>query len=108
MAALPYIVRIGLHIAGFLRQSLVIVSTSTTLSRGMVLVKQTQGGITSTLWATPIHGDTISFRNAGANGQDTFIDGNGNDIEGSSNFVLANGESVTLVWDDDGSSWTVF
>jgi hypothetical protein len=108
MAALPYIIRIGLNIAGFLRQSLVVVSTSTTLSRGMVLVKQSQGGITSTLWANPIHGDTVSFRNAGENGQDTFIDGNGNAIEDGSEFRLANGESITLVWDSVGSTWTVF
>jgi hypothetical protein len=87
------------------RSKIVQVGTNTTLTHTMQFVEQTADTITTDLWASPVEGDTINIRNKSGTGNTT-IDGNGKNIDGSGTLALADGESVTLVY--NGTEWTVF
>ena len=86
-------------------QKVVAVGTNTTLTHTISVVKQTAGGITTTLWASPTDGDTLFIRNAGGGSSNT-ISGNGHNIDGASTMSLADEESVMLVY--QGTTWVRF
>lgn len=90
-----------------LRDNVLTVSTSTTLTHTKTHVLQTAAGITTTLWSSPTSGDkiTIRHRSSGASSTYNTISGNGANIEGESSIRLYNGESADLVFDSVG--WTV-
>ncbi|NEN87927.1 MAG: hypothetical protein F6K48_02995 [Okeania sp. SIO3H1] len=91
---------------GGVNNNIKIENADSTLDRlAFVAVKQEAGGITTTLWASPLEGDTISIRNAGGL-VDNIIDGNGNNVDGLPTLALPNGQSVTLIF--DGTEWTSF
>ena len=86
-----------------LRETVASVSTSTTLTHTITYVRQTSSSITTTLWASPVNGDTIEIRNRG--GGSNTIDGNGINIEGASTYTINDGDSICLVY--DGIEWTI-
>lgn len=91
-------------VAGALRQKIITSGANATLTRSQVAVKQTASGITTTLWASPITGDTINIRNASGGGNT--VSGNGTNIEGAASHSIDDGEAFTLIY--DGSQWTLF
>jgi len=86
-----------------MRETVANVSTSTTLTHTITYVRQTSSSITTTLWASPVNGDTIEIRNRG--GGSNTIDGNGINIEGASTYTINDGDSICLVY--DGIEWTI-
>lgn len=95
-----------LYINGVIRYALLSVGSSTTLSVTQVFVRQTAGGITTTLWPSPQTGDSVSIRNAGGGAANT-INGNGNTIDGAATFNLNDGEAATFVY-AGGGAWVTF
>lgn len=75
-----------------------------TITQTMSLVEQTQAGITTTLWASPTQGDTLTIKNSSA-GTNT-VSGNVKTIDGNSSLTLVAGDSVTLAY--NGTQWLIF
>lgn len=67
-------------------------------------VEQT-AAVTTTLWAAPVLGDVVKFRNKSGTGPCT-IDGDTKNIDGAATLVIADGETAELSY--NGTEWTEF
>lgn len=83
------------------RNTVIDKAISDTLVQEYNYVRQTVAGITSTLFASPTTGDSLKVENASSG--KTFIDGNGNNINGLSSQTLRKEDIADLVF--NGVEW---
>lgn len=86
-------------------------TTDLTLSTGHhYIAADTDGGaLTMTLPASPTHGREYVIRNSGSSGNAVTVGRNGKTIQGASaDITLADGESVTLVYESAEGDWGVY
>ena len=98
---------VGLVNTGYLNTPITDVATSSVLTRDAVAFRQTASPVTSTLWASPVDGDTVMIRND-SGGPNTVAPDAADTVEGVTSFPLGDGEAMTLIYHALTNNWLVY